>query len=322
MKRALLGPLVLTLLLWGSPALAQNTQCRTAPVGTISSNCASEAFVTNSIAADTREKLTAARTYYVRTDGNDSCDGKTNAGGSSGACAFLTIQKAVDVTSALDINIYNVTIQVGAGTYTGGATVNGPWLGSGTVTLTGDTTTPSNVVISTTSANCVTVKNGGYLIVQGFKLTSATSGFLLVTTNFGRIDINNKMEFGAYAFGGIANTLGGIIQNFATAVTISGGGSGVFLANDTDAIFTNQVVTTWTVSTNITVTTFATGTNGGYLNANSMTFSIGAFTVTGTRFNAANGGRINTSGGGAGFFPGTVAGTGTNFGAAPWGLYL
>lgn len=38
-------------LLWLSPAQAQNTQCRTAPVGTSSANCASEAFVTQSAAA-------------------------------------------------------------------------------------------------------------------------------------------------------------------------------------------------------------------------------------------------------------------------------
>ena len=265
-----------------------------------------------------REVLTASRTYYVRADGSDSNTGLADSAGG----AFLTIQKAINTVAGLDINTRNVTIQVRAGTFTGGVSVTGPWLGSGTVTLTGDTTTPSNVVISTTSANCVSVSNGGYLVVQGFKLTAATSGFLLVTSNFGRIDIGNKMEFGAYASGGIANTSGGIINNFATAVTISGGGSGVFLANDTNAIFSNQVVTTWTVSGNITVTTFATASNAGYLNANSVTFSIGAFTVTGTRFTASNGGRINTSGGGANFFPGTVAGSGTNFGASPWGLYL
>lgn len=32
-----------------SPAQAQNTQCRTAPVGTSTANCASEAFVTDSL---------------------------------------------------------------------------------------------------------------------------------------------------------------------------------------------------------------------------------------------------------------------------------
>ncbi|TKT73671.1 DUF2793 domain-containing protein [Afipia massiliensis] len=68
-----------------------------------------------------REVLTANRTYYVRTDGSNSNDGLSNASGG----AFLTLQKAIDIVAALDLSIYNVTIQVGSGTYTSGAAVNG-----------------------------------------------------------------------------------------------------------------------------------------------------------------------------------------------------
>ena len=63
-----------------------------------------------------REVLTANRTYYVRTDGSDSNDGLANTAGG----AFLTIQKAINIVSALDIGTYTVTMQVGAGTYTAG----------------------------------------------------------------------------------------------------------------------------------------------------------------------------------------------------------
>lgn len=41
-------------------------------------------------------KLTAPITYFVRSDGNDACDGTTNAGGASGLCGFANIQKALD----------------------------------------------------------------------------------------------------------------------------------------------------------------------------------------------------------------------------------
>lgn len=57
-----------------------------------------------------RRQLTADRTYYVATTGNDANDG------SSGS-PFLTIQKAVDVAATLDFGVYNVTIQLAAGTY-------------------------------------------------------------------------------------------------------------------------------------------------------------------------------------------------------------
>ena len=62
-----------------------------------------------------REQLTANRTYYVRTDGSDGNNGLANSSGG----AFLTIQKAIDTVAALDLSIYNVTVQVADGTYTG-----------------------------------------------------------------------------------------------------------------------------------------------------------------------------------------------------------
>src|SRR3954447_13757840 len=105
-----------------------------------------------------REQLSANRTYYVRTDGSDSNNGLANS--SSGA--FLTIQKAIDTVGALDLSIYNVTVQVADGTYTGTVTVTGPWVGSGTVFLQGNTTTPANVVITTavTGAAALLVQSG------------------------------------------------------------------------------------------------------------------------------------------------------------------
>ena len=89
--------------------------------------------------------LTAHRTYYVRADGSDSNTGLADTSGG----AFLTIQKAVNCVAALDLSTYNVTIQVGAGTYTGSTVVAKPFTGAGTVTISGDTTTPANVLIST-----------------------------------------------------------------------------------------------------------------------------------------------------------------------------
>jgi hypothetical protein len=65
-----------------------------------------------------REVLTDDRTYYVRTDGNDDNDGLANTAGG----AFLTVQHACDVVAELDFNNdpdVLVTIQVGAGTFSG-----------------------------------------------------------------------------------------------------------------------------------------------------------------------------------------------------------
>jgi hypothetical protein len=66
-----------------------------------------------------REILTAARTYYVRTDGSDSNNGLTN----SSAGAFLTISHAMLIVSRLDFNGWGVTVSIGNGTYNESVTV-------------------------------------------------------------------------------------------------------------------------------------------------------------------------------------------------------
>lgn len=82
-----------------------------------------------------RESLTANRTYYVRTDGNDSNTGLTNTSGG----AFLTIQKALNVVlGKLDLSGFNVTAQVAAGAYTSAIGFASPQVGAGNITILGE----------------------------------------------------------------------------------------------------------------------------------------------------------------------------------------
>lgn len=115
-----------------------------------------------------RTKLSAPRTYYVRTDGSDSNNGLTNTAGG----AFLTLQKAVDVATALDNNGYDVTIQVGNGTYTAGVVLK-PYIGSGKFNLIGNTATPSSCVISVSSGHAIYGEDAGKWKLGGFRLAAA-----------------------------------------------------------------------------------------------------------------------------------------------------
>lgn len=144
-----------------------------------------------------REKLTANRTYYVRTDGSDSNTGLANTSGG----AFLTIQKAVDVVMmGLDIGGRAVTIQIADGTYTTPTNLFGAVIGigyTGSVTIQGNSSTPANVVLSTTSAHCFNINNGCLgVTLKDLKIQTTTSGIGIVCQNRARLNISN-IVFGA-----------------------------------------------------------------------------------------------------------------------------
>lgn len=110
---------------------------------------------------DSRELLTANRTYYARPDGSDSNTGLANTAGG----AFLTLQKAANVIrDTLDLGGYNVTVSVASGTYNAGVIVRGPWIGAGTVTYSCSATIGSVVIIDTSGFRA---EDGGVLYVNG-----------------------------------------------------------------------------------------------------------------------------------------------------------
>jgi len=166
--------------------------------------------------ASIRERVTTSRTYYVRTDGSDSNNGSANTSGG----AFLTIQKAIDVVlSTLDIaSGVTVTVKVGDGTYTG-AVVVGSHVGSGSLVIDGNTTTPANCIISTTSATAISTSKANCAI-KGFKIQTTTSGYGFIISDWSSIVLSN-INFGACLSGHIAATTWSVV-NINTAYTISG----------------------------------------------------------------------------------------------------
>lgn len=248
-----------------------------------------------------RELLTGNRTYYVRTDGSNSNDGLANTSGG----AFLTLQKAYDVASTLDFGGFSVTIQVGAGTYNTTTTTNilaeKPWVGGGALIIRGDTSTPSNCILQTTTAAVVYVATTlpGSLLIEGFRITSSSgNGISHVGTGV--------LHFNAIDFA-------------ACSWHIFASGTGAQIFGDGNYSISGSATHHWRMQNGASLAFFAktltlTGTpafSGGFayvdlvgmIEAYSNTYTGSA---TGPRYSANLNGVIKTSGG---TLPGNSAGS-------------
>lgn len=246
-----------------------------------------------------RDALIANRTYYVATTGSDSNDGLTVGN------PFATVLKAIQTTQSLDLGIYDVDIQMANGTYTTGIICSGPFLASGgVVTLKGDTTTPSNVTISTTSASALDIRDGCSLRFEGMKFTVATSQHAIRIRAMSHGTITGTCDFGVTAFAHI-KIENGRFDNAAINYTISGNARAHYEITEggTASVFSGTVTVTGTP--NFT-TAFARVETGSALVDISRTFSGSA---TGSEYSIISNGIINTNGAGAGYFPGNSGGS-------------
>jgi hypothetical protein len=127
-----------------------------------------------------RERLTAARTYYVRTDGSDSNTGLVDSAGG----AFLTPQKAADVIhQTLDLGGFQVTVYVAPGAYTSGVSVNGPFTGAGSVQFVAEDY--PEVTSITANIGFEASRGAEFNVLGGFEFQCTSQ--CLVATQGGRI---------------------------------------------------------------------------------------------------------------------------------------
>lgn len=249
--------------------------------------------------ATAREVLTAARTYYVRTDGSNSNTGLVNSAGG----AFLTIQKAVDTIAMLDCSTFQASIQVVDGTYTGGTTLKA-YIGALSPVITGNVATPGNVIISTTGANCFQNNGAGVWNVRDMELRSTTTGIHLSAQAYGTIQYQNIRfatcaEIQVFAFGGKCVQTG--------ACFIVGSGQ-AHLAAVSGSVVINGNTITLSGTPAFAALGFILVGRGGVIDAFSVTFAgTGA---TGARYALNGGGVVFTNGSNpATYFPGNAAGT-------------
>jgi hypothetical protein len=248
-----------------------------------------------------RELLTAARTYYVRTDGSDSNTGLSNTAGG----AFATIQKAVDVASALDNGGFNITIQIADGTYSAGASLKS-FVGSGQLSIRGNSGAPQNVVISTGNSACFSAVSvqGRWFI--GDLATATGNANHVIASGIPTFITLGKIYFGAansaymhvYAEGGARVFL-------SSDYSITGGAGGHWYAFGGASIEGN-VITCTLSGTPAFALQFFGATNTGILRAAINTYSGAA---TGKRYDVKMNAVIDVNGAGASYLPGNAAGT-------------
>ncbi|WP_421579354.1 DUF2793 domain-containing protein [Shinella sp. M31] len=241
-----------------------------------------------------RIQLTAARTYYVATTGNDS-----NTGLSAGA-AFATLQKAVDEAHKLDCASFDVTIQLANGTYAAGATVARSLIGGGTLIIKGNETTPASVVLS----SGLSFRNGAQVRVAGLRFVIATDLIHALSVGNGVYLRTGKLEFGAVG----ANADHIFADNpchiaIEEDYTISGGGRRHMNIGMGYVVGANRTIT---LTGTPAFTHFLAAANCASIALSNLTVSG---TATGSRYIAETNGVINTYGKATTYLPGSTVGT-------------
>jgi hypothetical protein len=260
-------------------------------------------------------------TYYVdATLGSDS-----NTCTSSGAGACLTIQHAVNLVSAFNLNGFVVTINVANGTYAN-TTLSAPG-GVGTVNLVGNPGSPSSVLIHGTNNSAVTVPaNSTQYSMDGFKVNSTGipvdgTGSGIRVLSGGALKIADINMGGCLGAGFVALNSGVITIADSTTITLSGSmtdssklGFGSIFATAGGVINANLLAPpTISIPSNISANIFAFASQ---LGITSLTYAsiTGVGTVTATKFFASSNGVVNSNANGVNYYPGNVAGSTTTGG--------
>lgn len=251
----------------------------------------------------TRIRLEASLTLYVATTGSDSNDGLAVG------TPFLTVQKAWDtLKSDYDLNGYGVGISIADGTYTTGLNAVGPLVGEASetsVSFNGNSSTPSNVFFSTTAANAFSATGGARFFVKDMKLKTTTSGSCINAVGQG-----SRIQFSNLIFDALGTSSTHINAQYggrvvtSGAYSIIGGGYAHYSASSGGSIDVISAVTI--TGTPAFTSSFSISTVLAIINVSGSSYTGSA---TGVRYSSTLNSVINTNGGGATFFPGSIAGT-------------
>lgn len=254
--------------------------------------------------------LSADTTLHISPSGND-----TTGDGSSGA-PFATPQRAATLFSSCIANGFTATIQLANGTYNYSTTIS-ETLDGQRVTVMGDVSNPSNVVISVPSGERGFYLNGGLLAVYGVHIQAASGNVI----GFGSLKPSSlnvgNLSFGDMGSGGDCFNLGSaaVLVNQTDPISLNGNMAHFINIYDKSKYDQRAAITK---DTNFTVSSATVNVvqGGTYRHLGGASWG-GSATVTGKRYNAALGGNLLYDN--ANNIFGNAAGTGTNPNASPYG---
>lgn len=264
--------------------------------------------ITGYVGGRTRIRLTAPIVYYVSPTGSDIANT-----GLTPASPLQSVQQAYNALAYFyDFNGFQATIQLAAGTYSlagGHLVAHGPIPGQSLpVILLGNTSAPTGVVLQSTAAHTLSVSLGAYISASGLRLIAGGGGSAVNVDTAGAFTCGAALDFNNCSGSHIVATHGGLVNAGANNYTISANAQVHINASSCGTINIGGGNTVTISGTPTFGVAFADASLGGVIDSNTAT-SPYAGTTGGTRYLASMNAVIATNGGGASFFPGSVAGS-------------
>lgn len=265
--------------------------------------------------------LTAPVTFYVNgSTGSDTLYDGTSATVSGSHGPWQTLQHAANVIANYSLKA-NVSVNVTNGTY--GPIILPPVTGNGIVGFVGNTATPASCLISGTNQSAVlaTGSTGTYSF-NGFGVTASGAasgdGICGFAVAGGSSLALGNISFGSCVGAHISASQNGQVSNLAAGSnwTITGGCSGNSLTPGAFLyVYGGKCQNNSAGGPNITIAN-AVSFASSFVEAHFSGLSLlvyqsltGAGNVTGKRYIVDTNANIATGGGGASYYPGTIAGT-------------
>jgi hypothetical protein len=214
----------------------------------------------------------------------------------------------MDTVSSIDTGIYDVTVQLADGAYTQSVNLSNV-VGAGRVIFNGNSGTPANVLLSGSAVASTNTINGvnavGNFVVQNMELRS-TAGHCIMIQGSSTLTVGTGIIFGK-PFAGlhIAAMFNGRVS-IGGNYSVTAGGIGHWYASNSATIRADGGYTITLTGVPIFSAWFCASDTFGVIYAPGVTF---VNTAGGQRYNANSFAIINSGGGGASYFPGSVAGT-------------